>query len=72
MGPSERYFNILYEMTLQRTWIIMRCGFEPETTTSEVWSATNEPPHLHSICHFDAVLRIRIERIRIILPDPGP
>ena len=34
-------------MILQRIRIIVvDAGFEPGTSASEVWSATNEPPHL--------------------------
>ena len=35
-------------MILQRIRIIVGdAGFEPRTSASEVWCATNEPPHLH-------------------------
>ena len=34
-------------MILQRTrTIVVDAGFEPGTSASEVWCATNEPPHL--------------------------
>ena len=34
-------------MILQRIWVIVGdAGFEPGTSASEVWHASNEPPHL--------------------------
>ena len=39
-------------MILQRSSInVGNAGFEPGTSVSEVWRATNEPPHLHEPLH---------------------
>ena len=43
-------FTVL--MILQRPRIIVgNAGFEPGSSSSEVWRATNEPPHKSSTCY---------------------
>ena len=49
-GGSPLYPEFLQHdtMILQRSRIMVGdAGFKPGTSASEVWRATNEPPHLH-------------------------
>ena len=39
-------------------------GFEPGTAAAAVWSATNEPPHLHRM--------VMLVWIRVLNTDPDP
>ena len=45
---TQKYLVLhYYTMSLQRIRIIVGdAGFEPGTSASEVWCATNEPPYL--------------------------
>ena len=47
--PPHYHEFLQYDtMILQRSRIMVGdAGFKPGTSASEVWSATNEPPHLH-------------------------
>ena len=54
VSPSTLRFTVpfYYTMTLQRPRINEGdAGFEPGTSASEVWRATNEPPHLTDPTH---------------------
>ena len=42
-GDFQHYFTMIL---LRFRIFVVDTGFEPGTSTSEVWCATNEPPHL--------------------------